>query len=136
MTSRSPVVIAGTAAITHCGLGVRAFWREVVRRSELTPRNDGTMRRFVPTKPPENSRREIHSDHRLTAYLLSAIEYDLGNSLTALSDEERDRRLAPPMPMLQCLNSAFGLKCICLIRNLLPEATTVNASYYHWGVVG
>lgn len=101
MTSHSPVVIAGTAAMTHCGLGVQAFWREVVRRPEPTPRNDGTMRRFVPAKPPENSRREIHSDHRLTAYLLSAIEYDLGNSLTALSDEERER-------MGVALGTAYG----------------------------
>ena len=101
MSSVPAVVVAGTAAVTCCGLGAEALWSEVSGKSTTNWNREKTGHRFSPTEPAAVSRRAIHSDHRLTAFVLAAIEHDLGAVLAELSDEERER-------MGVALGTAYG----------------------------
>ncbi len=86
----APVFVTGVAAATCCGLGAQAFWDQLARRDIVTPALAATQRRFTGNTTPLGSRRRLHDADRLTAYLLAALDYDLGAFLSELSDHERE----------------------------------------------
>jgi 3-oxoacyl-[acyl-carrier-protein] synthase II len=88
----TPVYVTGAAAATCCGLGAQAFWDHLApSRNAANPAPAPAARRFAATTLPLETRRRLPEDDRLTAYLLAALDYDLGGFLSGLSDYERER---------------------------------------------
>lgn len=88
----TPVFVTGTAAATCCGLGAQAFWDDLARsRDAAHPASAPAVRRFAASTLPLGSRPRLPDADRLTAYLLAALDHDLGAFLSELSDHERER---------------------------------------------
>jgi 3-oxoacyl-(acyl-carrier-protein) synthase len=88
----TPVFVTGAAAATCCGLGTQAFWDQLTSsRHTSDPASVPGVRRFAATTLQLGNRRRLPDADRLTAYLLAALDYDLGAFLSELSDHERER---------------------------------------------
>ncbi|HEV7365273.1 MAG TPA: beta-ketoacyl synthase N-terminal-like domain-containing protein [Gemmatimonadales bacterium] len=88
----TPVFVTGAAAATCCGLGAQAFWNHLAcSRHAGNPASAPGVRRFAATPLHLENRRRLPETDRLTAYLLAALDYDLGAFLSELSDPERER---------------------------------------------
>ena len=90
MSGESPVFVTGAAAYTCLGLGHRALWDHLGARG---PNGKGRPRQkarwFAAPQKGGDDQRAVWSEQRLSSYLLSAIDNDLGDFLRALSPEER-----------------------------------------------
>jgi 3-oxoacyl-(acyl-carrier-protein) synthase len=88
----TPVFVTGAAAATCCGLGTQAFWDHLASsRHAANHASAPGVRRFGATTLQLGNRRRLPDADRLTAYLLAALDYDLGTFLSELSDDERER---------------------------------------------
>ena len=91
MESAPSVFVTGAAAATCCGLGAQALWDQLARGPDSAgPRAAPAVRRFAPSTLPTAGQRPLPDADRLTAYILAAVDHDLGAFLTGLSDQERE----------------------------------------------
>ncbi len=92
MSGESPVFVTGVAAYTCLGLGHRALWDHLgARGPNGKGRPQQKARWFAAPQKGGDDQRSVWSEQRLSSYLLSAIDNDLGDFLRALSPEERER---------------------------------------------
>lgn len=85
MSNAPAVLVTGTAAATCYGLGSLPLWHRIARRDRARPAPASASRPFPPL-PAEST--GGHS--RLAAYVLAALEHDLGTFLSALPETERE----------------------------------------------
>ncbi len=91
MRFASRVFVTGASSYTCFGLGCQAFWNYLgTSTGRELEGPDQPLRRFPPLETSVGNNRKIRSDHRLTGYLLAAIEHDLGGFLQRLSDDQKE----------------------------------------------
>src|SRR5207245_2189517 len=71
--------------------GAAALWDQLARGPDSAgPRAAPAVRRFAPSTLPAAGQPPLPDADRLTAYILAAVDHDLGAFLTGLSDQERE----------------------------------------------